>query len=231
MYEQGIAPALDRSPLASGTSLGVHESQSRLWENLIGRSRPFWKHYYPRLQAVFPAQLGEVPVEVFYRAINRVEPSLIRVEADEVTYNLHIMLRFELELALVEGRLTVADLPEAWNEGTRELFGLVPPSDADGVLQDIHWSIGAIGYFPTYALGNLISAQLYAVAARELGGLEADVARGEFAPLLEWLRTHVHRHGRKFTADELLQQITGGGLDAGPWLAYVRQKFGTLYGV
>lgn len=231
MYEQGVDRALDRTPLAGGTSLGVHESQSRLWENLVGRSRPFWEHYYPRLQAVFPAQLSGVPLDAFYRAINRVEPSLVRVEADEVTYNLHIMLRFELELELVEGRLAVRDLPEAWNEGMRELIGLVPDSDADGVLQDIHWSLGAIGYFPTYSLGNLISAQLYEVARREVGGLEEGFGHGEFGPLLAWLRDRVHRHGRKFTADELLARIGAGELDAGPWLSYVERKFGTLYGL
>jgi carboxypeptidase Taq len=231
MYEQGVDRTLDRTPLAGGTSLGVHESQSRLWENLVGRSLPFWEHYYPRLQAVFPAQLGSVSLDSFHRAINRVEPSLIRVEADEVTYNLHIMLRFELELRLVEGRLDVTDLPEAWNEGMRDLLGLVPDRDANGVLQDIHWSIGAIGYFPTYSLGNLISAQLYEVAERELPGLEDQVRGGEFGPLLGWLRHRIHHHGRKFTADELLARVGAGQLDAGPWLSYVREKFGRLYGL
>jgi carboxypeptidase Taq len=229
MYEQGVDPGLDRSPLAAGTSLGMHESQSRLWENLVGRSRPFWRHYYPRLQAIFPAQLGEVAAEAFYRAINRVEPSLIRVEADEVTYNLHIMIRFDLERRLVAGELAVADLPEAWNEASRELLGLVPTRDADGVMQDIHWSIGAIGYFPTYTLGNLISAQLHAAVLRDIPELDEQIGRADFAPLLGWLRDKVHRHGRKFSADELLHRITGGGLEADSWLAYIRDKFGTLY--
>lgn len=229
MYEQGVARSLEGGPLASGTSLGVHESQSRLWENLVGRSRPFWEHYWPRLVEVFPEPLAGVDLDGFYRAINLVEPSPIRVEADEVTYSLHVMLRFELEVALVEGDLVTADLPEAWNERMREYLGLVPESDADGVLQDIHWSLGAIGYFPTYALGNLISAQLWQAAEADLGDLSAAVGRGEFAPLLGWMQENVHRHGRKFTAAELLERVGQGPLDAGPWLDYAEAKFGALY--
>lgn len=229
MYEQGVDPELDRTLLASGTSLGMHESQSRLWENLIGRSRTFWKYYYGRLRQAFPQQLGAVSLDAFYRAINRVAPSLIRVEADEVTYNLHVMVRFELELDLVRGDLAVADLPEAWNAKMHEYFGLTPDSDADGVLQDIHWSLGAIGYFPTYALGNLISAQLFARAEQELPSLDQQIGDGEFAPLLDWLRENIHRHGRKFTASELLERITGNGLEADSWLAYIRDKYGQIY--
>lgn len=229
MYEQGVDMSLERTPLASGTSLGMHESQSRLWENLVGRSRPFWSYYYGLLQRAFPAQLGAVPLDPFYRAINKVQPSLIRVEADEVTYNLHIMLRFELETALMSGDLEVADLPGAWNDKSREVLGMVPPDDTHGVLQDIHWSAGLIGYFPTYALGNMISAQLYERVALEINGLEEQIALGRFSELLGWLREHIHRPGRKFTASELLQRTVGCDLDAGAWLAYVRGKFGGLY--
>ncbi len=229
MYEQGVDTTLERTLLAGGTSLGVHESQSRLWENLVGRSRPFWSFYYGLLQREFPAQLGVVPIDQFYRAINKVEPSLIRVEADEVTYNLHIMLRFELETALMSGDLTVGDLPEAWNEKSREILGLTPPDAASGVLQDIHWSAGLVGYFPTYALGNLISAQLYERATLEIRGLEDQIALGKFADLLGWQREHIHRFGRKFTASELLRRVIGSDLDAGAWLAYIRAKFGALY--
>ncbi len=231
LYEQGFAKDLERTPLADGASLGMHESQSRLWENLVGRSRPFWQHYYPKLQKRFPEGLGEVPLDAFYRAINRVAPSPIRVEADEVTYNLHIMLRFELERALIEGRLTVGDLPEAWNAKMEDYLGLTPATDAEGVLQDVHWSIDAFGYFPTYALGNLMSVQLFQQAEADLPDLSAQMASGAFGPLLEWLRENVHRHGRTVEAGDLLERVTGARLDARPWLAYVREKFGALYGV
>lgn len=231
LYEQGVDPALERTPLAGGASLGVHESQSRLWENLVGRSREFWSHYWPLLREVFSDGLGGVQLDDFHRAVNRVEPSLIRVEADEVTYNLHIMLRFELECALLEGDVEVGDLPDLWNARMEDYLGVVPDSDANGVLQDIHWSMGAIGYFPTYTLGNLISVQLFDRAAEELDGLRAQIAQGEFDELLGWLRQHIHRHGRKYTAAELLRRVTGDGLDAEPWLRYVRRKFGEVYGV
>ena len=231
LYELGVDPALARTPLESGTSLGMHESQSRLWENLVGRSRPFWRWAYPRLRSTFPDVLGGVDEAAFYRAINRVQPSPIRVEADEVTYNLHVMLRFELETKLIDGTLAVGDVPEAWNAATVDLLGFAPPSDADGCLQDIHWSLGAMGYFPTYTLGTLMSVQLFEAAERDLGDLGAHFERGEFAPLLGWLREHVHRHGRTRTADEILRDATGESLDAAPWLGYVRRKFGTIYGV
>lgn len=229
MYEQGVSRSLERSLLASGTSLGVHESQSRLWENLVGRSRPFWQHYFEPLQRRFPEQLGNESLEGFYRAINRVEPSLVRVEADEVTYNLHVMVRLELEIDLVEGRLAIADLPAAWNAKYEDYLGLTPESDAEGVLQDIHWSLGAIGYFSTYALGNLISTQLFDIARREIGDLEQQIGRGQFGELLAWLQDRVHRHGRKFTASELLMRIAGEDLQADSWLAYVHEKFGQIY--
>ena len=229
MYEQGVALDLARTPLAQGTSLGMHESQSRLWENQIGRSRAFWRHYYPRLQARFPGPLGTVTLDDFYRAVNRVQPSLIRVEADEVTYNLHIMLRFELEQALLTGQLAVDELPEAWNDGMERMLGLRPSSDADGVLQDIHWPLGIFGYFPTYALGTLMSAQLFGQAQREMPDLYARVAVGDVAPLRAWLRERVHRWGRIKPAEAILRDVTGEGLSAEPWLAYVRMKFGELY--
>ena len=230
LYEQGISLALDRTPLADGTSLGMHESQSRLWENLIGRSRAFWQYHYRILQERFPEALQDVPLDTFYRGINRVAPSLIRVEADEVTYNLHIMLRFELETAMVSGDLAVQDLPEAWNAKTEDYLGLRPKTDADGVLQDVHWSLGALGYFPTYTLGNLMSVQLFEKARADVEGLDEQIERGGFSGLLDWLREHIHQYGRKKTAGEILQDVVGGGLDAEPWLAYIRQKYGALYG-
>lgn len=231
MYEQGVAPALNRTPLARGASLGLHESQSRMWENLVGRSRPFWEHYYPILQAQFPEQLREVDVEMFYRAVNVVQPSLIRTEADEVTYNLHVMLRFELEKALLERTLPVADLPEAWKGKMEEYLGLTPPSDADGVMQDIHWSQGSLGYFPTYSLGNIISVQLFEAAQRAHPNLTDEFRRGQFSSLLGWLREHVHRHGRKFLPREILRRATGSELTVGPYLRYLQSKFGEIYGV
>jgi len=231
IYEQGVSPSLDRTPLARGASLGLHESQSRMWENLVGRSRAFWERYYPLLQQQFPAQLRGVEPEAFYRAVNVVRPSLIRVEADEVTYNLHIMLRFELEQRLLEGALRVEALPQAWNERMAAYLGVTPPSDADGVLQDIHWSQGSIGYFPTYALGNIISVQLFEAAQRAHPGLLEEIRQGRFTALLGWLRQHVHRHGRKFLPRELLQRATGSPLTVEPYLRYLARKFGELYGV
>jgi carboxypeptidase Taq len=229
MYEQGIAPELARTPLAEGTSLGIHESQSRLWENLVGRSRPFWVHFYPRLRETFPEQLGEVDLEVFHRAVNRVEPSLIRVEADEATYNLHIMLRFELEKALLAGDLHVADLPTAWNDRFDEYLGIAPPNDSKGVLQDIHWSSGYIGYFPTYSLGNLVACQWWQVLRRELPDLDNQLERGEFEALLSWLQHNIYQHGKKFKPVELIQRITGDELSAQPYIEYLKSKFGEIY--
>jgi len=232
MYEQNVAVHFDGTPLMGGTSLGVHESQSRLWENVLGRSYEFWQFYYPQLQACFPAQLGQATLDNFYRAINKVEPSLVRVEADEVTYNLHIFLRFELEQELLAGRLKVADLPAAWNAKMQSYLGLTPPHDGLGVLQDIHWSGGLMGYFPTYTLGNVMSCQFYNQTLHDIPDLKAQFQRGEFGALLAWFRQHIHQHGRKFTANELIQQITGAdGLDAQPYLTYIKQKFGQIYGV
>jgi carboxypeptidase Taq len=231
LYEQGIAPALARTPLQDGASMAIHESQSRMFENLVGRSLPFWSHFYPTLQKSFPAQLDGVSLEQFYRGINKVEPSLIRVEADEATYNLHIMLRLELEIALLEGSLQVADLPAAWNERFEAYLGLTPPNDAQGVLQDIHWSAGLFGYFPTYALGNLVSVQMWETLQRDLPDLDDQIARGEFADLLGWLRENVHQYGAKYEPQELVQRVTGSKIDPAPYLRYLNQKFGEIYGL
>jgi len=232
LYEQGVADEYYRSPLGSVQSLGLHESQSRLWENLVGRSRGFWQYAYPKLQMHFPA-LNTVPLEQFYAAINRVEPSFIRVEADEITYNLHIMLRFELELALLEGTLAVSDIPEAWNAKVEEYLGITPPDDALGCLQDIHWSMGGIGYFPTYTLGNVMSVQLFEAAklAHPELELEIEIAEGRFATLLAWLRDNVHRHGAKYEPGELLERATGSRLDAQPLVRYLEGKYRALYGL
>jgi len=226
LYEQGVSPKHHRSMLEGGASLGIHESQSRLWENLVGRSRPFWEHFFPKLQARCPSQLAGVTVDDFYTAINRVKPSLIRVEADEATYNLHVMLRVELELALVEGTVKVADLPEAWKALTEEYLGLTPPNDAQGVLQDIHWSAGLFGYFGTYTLGNVIAAQLWSRYAQEHSTRDEELQAGEFKPLLSWLRRELHQHGRKYQPIELVQRVTGSGIDPEPYLQYLEQKFG-----
>ncbi len=230
LYEQGVDLALDRTPLAEGTSLGMHESQSRLWENLVGRSKPFWQHYYPKLQATFPAQLGNISLDQFYPALNKVTPSLIRVEADEVTYNLHIMLRFEIETALVAGKVKVNELPALWRTKMQEYLGVVPENDADGVLQDIHWSLGVLGYFPTYALGNLMSTQLFDQAQQDLTNLNEQIRNGEFADLLNWLKTNIHQYGRKLEAGQILQRVTGEKLNSQSWLAYVKEKYGEIYG-
>jgi len=230
MYEQGISPALGRTLLASGASLAVHESQSRLWENLVGRSLPFWKFFFPRLQAIFPEQVGKLDLMTFYRGINKVESSLIRVEADEATYNMHIMLRLELEIALMEGSLAVKDLPEAWNARMQEYLGIVPQSNRLGVLQDVHWSGGMIGYFPTYALGNLISCQLWEAMLKDIPDLDAQMERGEFAALRSWLRKNIHQHGAKFEPQELVMRATGSKIDPQPYLRYLQTKFGSIYG-
>lgn len=232
MYEQGLPAEHFGTPLGSACSFGIHESQSRLWENQVGRGRPFWEHFFPRLKQTFPTALAGVESDAFYFAINDVRLSLIRVEADEVTYNLHIALRFELELALLSGDLSTADLPGAWNERFRALFGLDVPDDARGCLQDIHWSFGGIGYFPTYTLGNLYAAQFMDAARRELGNsLENDFHRGNFAPLKAWLGRNIHRHGQRYRAGELCDRATNSPLSPKPFLSYLNEKFGTLYGV
>jgi carboxypeptidase Taq len=230
LYEQGIKQALERTPLADGASLGMHESQSRLWENLVGRSKPFWTFFFPVLQMYFPEQLADQTLDSFHRAANQVSPSFIRVEADEVTYGLHIMLRFEIENDLLEGRLQAADVPDAWNAKMQDFMGITPPDAKHGALQDIHWSSGLIGYFPTYQLGNIISVQLWEQISAAIPDVTDQIAQGEFTALLDWLRVNVHQHGRKFTSNELLRRITGGGLDPAPYLAYLKQKYGEIYG-
>jgi len=232
MYEQGLPAEHFGTPLGSACSFGIHESQSRLWENQVGRGLPFWEHFFPRLRQTFPAVLAGVAPDAFYFAINDVRLSLIRVEADEVTYNLHIALRFELELAFLSGDLNTADLPGAWNERFRTLFGLDVPDDARGCLQDIHWSFGGIGYFPTYTLGNLYAAQFMDAARRELGdSLENDFHRGDFVQLKGWLGRNVHRHGQRYRAGELCRRATNSPLSPKPFLSYLNEKFGALYGM
>jgi carboxypeptidase Taq len=230
LYEQGISHELEATPLATGTSSGVHESQSRLWENQVGRSLPFWRHFYPELQDVFPDQLGDVSLQEFYRAVNNVERSLIRTDADEVTYNLHVMIRFELELAMLEGELDVEDLPDAWHARYESDLGLRAPDDRDGVLQDVHWFAGAVGgAFQGYTLGNVIAAQFYAQALEEQSGILQEMEQGRFETLHDWLRENVYCHGKKFTASELLQRVTGGPLTIEPYVDYLQGKFGDLY--
>lgn len=228
MYEQGVSQSLLRTNLIGGASLAVHESQSRMWENLVGRSYPFWQHFYPILQSKFP-QLADLPLDAFYKGINKVQPSFIRVEADEATYNLHIMLRLEIELGLIEGKLAVKDLPEVWNAKMQEYLGLTPPNDAQGVLQDIHWSWGLFGYFSTYALGNLISAQLWEKINQDIPDLDDQFRQGKFDALLGWLRTNIHVHGRKFMPQELVQRVVGSKIDAAPYMRYLRRKYGEIY--
>ncbi len=230
LYEHGISPELERTPLSSGVSLGLHESQSRLWENLVGRSRAFWQGCYPELVSVFPKQLGGIDVERFYLAVNTVRPSLIRVEADETTYNLHVILRFELEQDIIEDRIDLTDLPEAWNAKMKDYLGVDVPDDAHGVLQDIHWAGGIFGYFPTYALGNVMSVQIWEAAKRALPDLDSQVRAGELAPLRDWLRLSLHRHGRKFTPEETLERVAGGPIDPEPYVRYLRAKVGEIYG-
>ncbi len=230
MYEQGINMDYEGTPLARGASSGVHESQSRLWENRVGRSRSFWEFFYPRLQEVFPEQLRGVSLDAFYRAINKVERSLIRTDADEVTYNLHVMLRFDFELALLEGQLEIRDLPEAWNERFESDFGITPPNDSDGVLQDVHWFAGIVGgSFQGYTLGNILGAQFYQSALAAHPEIPQQIGRGQFETLHSWLRDNIYRHGRKFTASELIERVTGSPLRIEPYIAYLRSKYGELY--
>jgi len=231
LYEQGLLESEYGNPFGESISLGIHESQSRLWENLVGLSMPFWEYAYPKLRNAFPTQLKEVEREQFYRAINRVQPSLIRVEADEATYNLHIMLRFEIEKLLINEGLPVGELPQLWNDKMEEYLGIRPENDRSGVLQDVHWSFGAFGYFPTYTLGNLYSVQFYNQATQDLPDLRERVSHGEFKPLLEWLRKKIHHVGRRRTAKELVMDITGQSLSAEPFLDYLEKKYRAIYGV
>ncbi len=240
VYEQGVDPSLTRTALTidflgkypvGGTSYGAHESQSRLWENQIGRSREFWQVNFARLREFFPEQLHGVDAEFMYRAVNRVRPSLIRVEADEVTYNLHIMLRVEIEMGLLDGSLQVKDLPEIWNAKMQEYLGVTPPNDSKGVLQDIHWSGGGFGSFPGYTVGNVMSAQFLQAARRDVSGLDDALAQGNYQPLLQWLQQNIYRHGRAYSATELLERTTGSDLKTDAYLAYLEAKFTDIYGL
>jgi carboxypeptidase Taq len=230
MYEQGINQAYAATPLDNGTSSGVHESQSRLWENRVGRSRAFWKFFYPRLQKFFPSQLGNVSLNTFYRAINKVSRSLIRTDADEVTYNLHVMLRFDFELAMLEGKLAVRDLPEAWNARFKEDFGIIPPHDRDGVLQDVHWYAGLVGgAFQGYTLGNILGAQFYKSALQAHSEIPAEMEQGKFDVLHGWLKENIYQYGSKYTAAELVQRICAGPIAIEPYMDYLKEKYGALY--
>lgn len=231
IYEQNFLPAYYGTPMAEAVSLGIHESQSRLWENQVGRSREFWSCYYPSLQETFFGPLSEVTLDRFLKAINRVKPSLIRVEADEVTYNLHIVLRFELETALFGGELQAKDLEDAWNKGMLRNLGVTPKSPSVGYMQDVHWSCGLLGYFPTYTLGNLRAAQFFDAALRDLPGLKVDIGQGKFGGLKHWLVEKVHKHGRMIDGETLMEKATGSKTSSAPFLAYLNQKYSTLYGI
>lgn len=231
LYELGSKQEFDRTPLMGGASLAIHESQSRMWENMVGRSFAFWEHFYPEFKKLFPAQLDGVGLKAFYKAINKVEPSFIRVNADEATYNMHIMLRLELEIGMVEGTIAVKDLPEIWNTKMNEYLGITPANDAQGVLQDMHWSGGAIGYFSTYALGNLVSAQLWEKINADMPNLDDEIRKGKFDSLLGWLRTNLHVHGRKFDPQDLVQKITGSKIDSAAYVRYLTKKYSAIYGL
>jgi len=231
LYEAGVDPALARTPLAGGVSSAVHESQSRLWENMVGRSPGFWRWCFPHLQSAFPDRFGDRAWQDVQRAVNAVKPTLIRVAADEVTYGLHIVLRFELELAVFEDGLDVAELPAAWNERTKAYLGLDVPDDATGVMQDVHWAEGMFGYFPTYALGNVVAGQLWERVTADIPDLDERLARGEFGALREWLRERVHRPGRRYTPAETIERAVGGPLDPGPYLGYLRAKIDASAGL
>lgn len=231
LYENGVAPELERTILARGASSSLHESQSRMWENLVGRSRAFWKFFYPKIQATFPEQFLRVDTETFYRAVNKVQPSFIRVEADEATYGLHIIVRFELEQEIMEGKLALKDVPEAWNARMKQYLGVDVPNDAQGCLQDVHWSAGLVGYFPTYQLGNIIASQIWEKVLADMPDLYAQFERGEFMKLREWLREKLHRHGRKFTPKETLARVVGGSIDVAPYIRYLKSKFSEIYNI
>jgi carboxypeptidase Taq len=228
LYEAGVSPSLNRTPLAHTESLGLHESQSRMWENMVGRGRPFADVLAPRIENCLGARID---TEALFRAVNRVRPTFIRVEADEATYGLHIILRFEIEQEMIEGRLAIEDVPAEWNRRFGELFGLEVPDDARGVLQDVNWSIGAIGYFPTYALGNIIAGQLWQQVNRDIPELEERIAVGELSGLREWLREKVHQHGAKYTATELLERVAEGPIMVGPFVSYLKAKLSEVYGI
>lgn len=229
MYEQGVSPAYSRTPLGGGVSMGVHESQSRLWENIVGRSRGFWGHYLPALSEAFPGAFDGLDAEAFYRAVNEARPGFIRIDADELTYNLHILLRFEIEVALIEGELSVDEIPSAWNAKMEEYLGIVPENDSLGALQDVHWSSGLFGYFPTYSMGNVLSVQFYEKALEEHPGIPDEIASGRFDTLHGWMEENIYRHGSRFDPDDLVERVTGRPLDTAPYLRYLEEKFTDLY--
>lgn len=230
MYEQGSPMKWDRTPLAGGVSLGIHESQSRTWENIVGRSLSFWKRFLPDLQKTFP-QLNSFDLETWYRAINKVEPSYIRVEADEVTYNLHVLVRFEIENDILNNRLAIKDLPEAWNAKYTEYLGITPRNDSEGCLQDVHWSMGSIGYFPTYSMGNLLSYQFWNAMKKEIPNQDELIERGEFQPILGWLQTNIYSQGRKYPPKELVMKVTGKPIGADDYLTGLEAKYREIYGL
>jgi carboxypeptidase Taq len=230
LYEQGFPEKYYGTPLAEGVSMSIHESQSRLWENMVGRSRPFWSFYYPKFRQAFPA-FKKMPAGSFYRHVNAVRRSHIRTDADEVTYNLHIMLRYDVERALFDGRLKVSEMPSYWNELFEKYLGIPVPDDARGCLQDIHWAAGSFGYFPTYALGNIYAAQLWDAAKRQVPGLDERIGAGDLNALLAWLRRNVHRHGKRYDASELIKKATGEGLNEDHFIGYLKEKYGALYGI
>ena len=229
IYEMGINKELHDTILCTGTSMGIHESQSRMWENIVGRSKEFWMYWYPTFQKYFSENLKNVSTDEFHRAMNIVKPSFIRVNADEVTYGLHIILRFEIEKDLIEGKIQVKELPEIWNSKFEELFGIVPPNDAKGVLQDVHWSMGSIGYFPSYFLGNLYAAQIYNKALQKLPSLPEDYKKGEFSTLLSYLKENIHQHGSIYRANELINRVTGEDLNSDYFLKYIKAKYKQIY--
>jgi len=231
LYDQGFDPEYEDLPIARAPSLGLHESQSRLWENLVGRSLQFWRHYTPVMHEMFPDAMAGLDADDLYREVNRVEPSLIRVEADEVTYNLHVLIRFELELALLRGDLEVADVAAAWDDAYESRLGVRPSHAGEGVLQDVHWSSGSLGYFPTYTIGNLYSAILWERICAEVPDIDGQIGRAEFAPLLDWLRTKIHHPGYLYEGDDLIHRVTGSRLDHAPFVRYLWRKFGPLYGL
>lgn len=231
LYEQGLPAAEYGMPLGSAASLSVHESQSRLWENCVGRSHSFWQFFYPQLQQLFPQQLSSVSVSDFYKGVNQVKPSLVRTEADEVTYHFHVLIRYEIEKTLIDGSLGAADVAAAWNDKYKTYLGIQPPDDKSGVLQDVHWSHGSFGYFPTYSLGSFYAAQFFEQAMQDISGLQAQISQGQFAQLLQWLRENVHYHGRRYTSEELCQRITGRGLDFSAFMRYIQNKYAGIYGL
>jgi carboxypeptidase Taq len=229
LYEQGLPPGEYGMPLGEACSYSMHESQSRLWENHVGRGKAFWQHYFPALQQHFPAQFGGINADEFYRGINKVQASLIRTEADEINYHFHVYVRYQLEKGLIEGTLKTADIPAFWNQQYKDLIDVTVPDDKNGCIQDVHWSHGSFGYFPTYSLGSFYAAQFYAAAQNGLPGLEKIIGNGDTKPLLEWLRTNIHSRGRYYTSEALCEEVTGKNLDVSYFVDYLLEKYATIY--